>query len=178
MYILASKSPRRQELLKKIITNFEIVISNIDEHAIKDDPYNLPLTLSLVKAQDVFKSYPNDTIIASDTLVIFNNIVFGKPQDEKDAFNMLKTLSNKTHDVVTGFTILSKDRCISKKVITKVTFNNLSDETINAYIATKSPFDKAGGYGIQDTAFNLVKSIEGSYDNVMGLPTEELKKYL
>ena len=91
---------------------------------------------------------------------------------------MLHLLSNKTHDVVTGFTIISKEKNISKSVLTKVTFNELSDELINAYVKSGSPKDKAGAYGIQDKEFPLIKNIEGSYYNVVGLPLEELKKYL
>lgn len=178
MYILASKSPRRQELLKNIINDFKIVVSNVDESKIKASPYDLPLELSKAKAKAVFSSFPNDIIIAADTVVIINNEVLGKPINDEDAKRMLRLLSNKTHDVVTGFTIISKEKNISKSVLTKVTFNELNDELINAYVKSGSPKDKAGAYGIQDKEFALIKNIEGSYYNVVGLPIEELKKYL
>ncbi|MCH5172432.1 MAG: septum formation protein Maf [Erysipelotrichales bacterium] len=178
MYILASKSPRRQELLKMLISDFAIEVSNIDESLINDEPYNLSATLSKVKAEEIFKKHPSDIIIAADTIVIHKNKVLGKPKNNLDAFTMLKELSDDVHDVITGFTILSKDKCITKSVITKVYFNDLSDDLINKYIQTGSPLDKAGAYGIQDKEFPLIKKIEGSYYNVMGLPVEELKKCL
>lgn len=178
MYILASKSPRRQELLKHIISDFKIIVSNVDENKIKASPYDLPLELSKAKAKAVFINYPNDVVIAADTVVIVNNEVLGKPINDEDAKRMLHLLSKKTHDVVTGFTIISKEKTISKSVLTKVTFNELSDELINTYVKSGSPKDKAGAYGIQDKNFPLIKNIEGSYYNVVGLPLEELKKYL
>lgn len=178
MYILASKSPRRQELLKLLINEFKVVVSNVDESKIHANAYNLPLELSKAKAQTVFKDNQNDIIIAADTVVILDNIVLGKPSNEEDAKRMLKLLSNRTHDVVTGFTIISKNKVISKSVLTHVTFNYLSDNLIDDYVKTGSPLDKAGAYGIQDKEFSLVKEISGSYYNVMGLPIEELKKYL
>ena len=178
MYILASKSPRRQELLKLLINEFKVVVSNVDESKIHANAYDLPLELSEAKAQTVFKDNQNDIIIAADTVVILDNIVLGKPSNEEDAKRMLKLLSNRTHDVVTGFTIISKNKVISKSVLTHVTFNYLSDNLIDDYVKTGSPLDKAGAYGIQDKEFSLVKEISGSYYNVMGLPIEELKKYL
>lgn len=178
MYILASKSPRRQELLKMLIDEFLVEVSNVDEDKIQDEPYHLSETLSLAKAQAIFKSHPEDIIIAADTIVIHQGEILGKPKDNNEAYLILKKLSNDVHDVVTGFTILSKDKCISKSSLTRVYFNDLSDELILAYIKTGSPLDKAGAYGIQDQDFPLIKKIEGSYYNVMGLPIEDLKKYL
>ena len=178
MYILASKSPRRQELLKLLISDFLIEVSNVDESLIKDDPYKLSATLSKIKAQEIFKRHPDDVVIAADTVVIHNNKVLGKPKNNIEAFKMLKELSDDTHDVITGFTILSKNKCITKSVLTKVYFNDLSDDLINSYIQTGSPLDKAGAYGIQDKEFTLIKKIKGSYYNVMGLPIEEMKKCL
>ena len=177
-YILASKSPRRNELLKMLIPNFIVEVSNVDESKIKETPYKLSEKLSYLKAKAIFKKHPDATVIAADTIVILNNEILGKPKDEQDAFRMLKELSNNVHDVVTGFTIMSQDKCITKSVLTKVYFNELTDELINAYIATKSPLDKAGAYGIQDKKFPLIKNIDGSYYNVMGLPIEEMKNYL
>lgn len=177
-YILASKSPRRNELLKMLIPDFIVEVSNVDESKIKEIPYKLSEKLSYLKAEAIFKKHPDATVIAADTIVILNNEILGKPKDEQDAFRMLKELSNNAHDVVTGFTIMSKDKCITKSVLTKVYFNELTDELINAYIATKSPLDKAGAYGIQDKNFPLIKKIDGSYYNVMGLPIEEMKNYL
>ena len=178
MYILASKSPRRQELLKLLIKDFVIEVPNINEGLIEDKPYNLSATLSKIKAEEIFKRHPKDIVIAADTVVIHKNKVLGKPKNNLEAFNMLKELSGDVHDVITGFTILSKEKCTTKSVMTKVYFNNLSDELINKYIQTGSPLDKAGAYGIQDKEFELIRKIEGSYYNVMGLPIEEMKKCL
>lgn len=172
MIILASKSPRRKELLSKIVSNFKILPSNIDER--KYDIYSL----SKIKAEEISKLYPNDLIISADTYVVYNNTIYNKPKDKLDAFNTLKALSNNTHEAITYYTLLNKNKNISltKKCITYVTFNKLSDDLINRYIESGSPLDKAGSYGIQDNdKFPLVKSYKGSLYNIIGLPIEELK---
>ena len=174
MYILASQSPRRKELLSKVISDFVIIPADINEDIEVDDPFELPTKLSCLKAVEIFKDYPNDTIIAADTIVILNNKILGKPKTRDEAFNMLKELSSNEHYVATGYTIISKDKCITKLVTTKVYFNHLDDDLINEYIDSGSPFDTAGGYGIQDLEFKLVEKIEGSYTNVIGLPIEDL----
>ena len=175
MFILASKSPRRKELLKEIIPEFKIVPSNVDEFKYSLDE------LSLVKALEIAKDYPNDIIISADTIVILNNKVFGKPQSKEEAFTMLKELSDKTHEVKTIYTVLSEKLHLSHtRVITsKVYFNKLSDELINKYIASGSPLDKAGAYGVQDNnEFHIISHIEGSYTNIVGLPVDELRQDL
>lgn len=175
MFILASKSPRRKELLKEIIPEFKIIPSNVDEFK-----YSLN-ELSLVKALEIAKDYPNDIIISADTIVILNNKVFGKPQSKEEAFSMLKELSNKAHEVKTIYTVFSEKLHLSHtRVITsKVYFNKLSDELINQYIASGSPLDKAGAYGVQDNnEFHIISHIEGSYTNIVGLPVDELKQDL
>lgn len=175
MFILASKSPRRKELLKEIIPEFEIIPSNVDEFKYSLDQ------LSLVKALEISKDHKDDIIISADTIVILDGEVFGKPQDEKEAFTMLKKLSNKSHEVKTIYTILCEKLSISHtNVITSyVHFNNLSDELIYRYIASKSPLDKAGAYGVQDNdKFPIISHIEGSYTNIVGLPVDELRKDL
>lgn len=170
MIILASKSPRRKELLSKIVSNFIIVPSNIDERK-----YDIS-SLSKIKAEQINKLYPNNLIISADTFILFNGKIFNKPKDKLDAFNTLKTLSNHTHEVVTYYTIINNNISITKKVVTNVTFNDLSDDLINRYIESGSPLDKAGSYGIQDNdKFPLVKSYKGSLYNIIGLPIEELK---
>ena len=175
MFILASKSPRRKELLKEIIPEFEIIPSNVDEFKYSLDQ------LSLVKALEISKDHKDDIIISADTIVILDGEVFGKPQDEKEAYTMLKKLSNKSHEVKTIYTILCEKLGISHtNVITSyVHFNNLSDELIYSYIASKSPLDKAGAYGVQDNdKFPIISRIEGSYTNIVGLPVDELRKDL
>lgn len=174
MIILCSKSPRRIELLKSIYPNFLIIPSNIDEYAYSEDK------ISLEKAKAICNTYPNDIIISADTLVKMDDVVFGKPKSKEEAYAMLKKLSNKEHLVTTYYSIVlvSKNIYFTNFVESKVFFNDLSDETIFQYIETGSPFDKAGGYGIQDKSFNLINRIEGSYTNIVGLPIDELKKDL
>ena len=175
MVILASQSPRRKELLKKIIPDFKIVPADVDEH-LNVDIYELPKEAALLKARTIKKEYPNDDVLGCDTVVIIDNKLLGKPRDEKEAYEMLKELSGREHHVVSGYAFLKGDQEITGSTITTVIFNKLSDELIWKYIKTGSPLDKAGAYGIQDTEFHLVKEIEGSLDNVIGLPTEDIKK--
>ena len=175
MFILASKSPRRKELLKEIIPEFEIIPSNVDEFKYSLDQ------LSLVKALEISKDHKDDIIISADTIVILDGEVFGKPQDEKEAYIMLKKLSNKSHEVKTIYTILCEKQGISHtNVVTSyVHFNALTDELIYNYIASKSPLDKAGAYGVQDNdKFHIISHIEGSYTNIVGIPVNELRKDL
>ncbi len=176
MLILASQSPRRKELLKKIVPNFKIVPADVDEHL--DVPAKeLPAKAAMLKAQTIKKLYPNDDILGCDTVVIIGDKLLGKPVDENDAYHMLKELSGKDHIVISGYAYLGKDKIVNRSVTTLVHFNELSDELIWKYIKSGSPMDKAGAYGIQDEEFHLVKKIEGSLDNVIGLPTEDIKKY-
>ena len=177
MLILASQSPRRRELIKKITTEFEVIPSDFDESKVEADAYELPGVLSKFKAESIFKSHPNDKVLACDTIVILDGKVLGKPHSKEEAFKMLKELSGNRHTVVSGWTLMSKEKTVTRTVRTEVYFNKLSDELINAYIETGSPMDKAGAYGIQDEKFNLVSHIEGSMDNVIGLPTEDLKEH-
>lgn len=178
MLILASSSPRRRELLKKIAPDFKVVPSDIDEKAIKASYRDLPQKIAQMKAYAVFQNYPNDTVLASDTIVVIDNEVLGKPENHADARRMLKKLSGRSHIVITGYTIISPKYEISRSVTTTVYFRELSDEFIDRYVKTGSPMDKAGAYGIQDKEFDLVDHIEGSFDNVMGFPSEDIKKHL
>ncbi len=177
MIILASESPRRKELLKKLSKEFTIIPANIDESILKIPACDLPGELSRLKAYEVFSKYPNDTVIACDTVVILDGVVMGKPHTKEKASEMLHKLSGKKHVVISGYTFINKEKEITRTVRTYVYFNKLSDELIDKYIASGSPMDKAGAYGIQDKDFDLVNHIEGSFDNVMGLPTEDLKQH-
>lgn len=177
--ILASKSPRRQELLKKVVNDFIVVTSNAKEVI----DYSLTVekiaeSIAATKAEYIYQDYQNDLIISADTIVVIDNNILGKPKTEKDAFDMLSMLSNKTHKVITGVCIIYKNKTYKFHSTTKVTFYKLTPKQINDYIATKSPFDKAGGYGIQDDAALFVKKIDGDYYNVMGLPIAKLNKFL
>ena len=177
MTILASESPRRRELIKKITQEFSVIPANIDESVLHVPACDLPGELSKMKAYDVFQKYPNDKVLACDTVVILNGEIMGKPHSKEEASEMLHKLSGKKHVVISGYTIISKEKEITRTVRTYVYFNELSDELIERYIASGSPMDKAGAYGIQDKEFNLVNHIEGSLDNVVGLPTEDIKAH-
>lgn len=178
MYILASSSPRRKELFKLIAEDFKIVKPEIDEKEIHFSNDKMAYELSRIKAYEVFCSHPDDIVLACDTIVIVNNQILGKPKDRQDAIRMLTLLSGKKHIVISGYTIISKKFEISRSVKTNVYFAKLDNETIEEYVDTYHPFDKAGGYGIQDDKFNLIERIDGSYYNVMGLPVEDIKMHL
>lgn len=178
--ILASKSSRRKQLLSRILDDFKIINSNLDESKIKiDDPAKYCRNLSYLKAKAVSKNFKNDIIIGADTIVFLNNTILGKPKDYNEAFNMLKRLSGQTHTVFTGVTILSINNKVninfSEK--TNVTFYDISDNQIDWYIKNNNPYDKAGSYGIQDGSQLFVKAINGNYENVIGLPISKIYRY-
>lgn len=177
MIILASNSPRRKELIKKITKEFTVIPANVDESIIHVPAADLPGELSKMKAYEVFERYPNDKILACDTIVVLDGEVMGKPRTKEKASEMLHKLSGKKHVVISGYTIISKEKEVTRTVRTYVYFNKLSDELIDKYIESGSPMDKAGAYGIQDKEFDLVNHIEGSMDNVVGLPTEDIIKH-
>jgi len=174
-FILASSSPRRKTLLKELMGEFSVIEPKIDEKAVRALDAALPQEISKHKAYTIFNRHPDAVILACDTIVYHKGHKLGKPVDAESAWHMLKLLSGKIHKVITGYTLLGPDFEINRTVVTRVHFNELNDELIAAYIASGSPFDKAGGYGIQDETFPLVKKIEGSYSNVMGLPLEDLR---
>lgn len=177
--ILASSSPRRKEILLKAGFNFKIVPSSYDEkiaHLAYDK--NLVINCAYNKGLEVFKKYPNDIIISSDTVVVSDNIILGKPKDEKDAFETLKSLSDKTHFVASAICLISKEKTLKDIDITYVTFKKLTDDDILNYIKKSKPFDKAGSYGIQDDGFDFAINLKGSKENVMGFPIELFKKML
>lgn len=179
---LASKSPRRQELMHMLRIPFTVVtISGIDEsYPDNMNGLKVPEYLSSKKAKIYTEKLSgNELVITADTLVICNNTILGKPKDKEDAKKMLKLLSDVTHQVATGVTISTKDKCHSFTSITDVTFSQLSDEEIDYYVENFSPLDKAGAYGIQEWIGAVaVSSINGSFYNVMGLPVHQLYKEL
>lgn len=179
MLILASGSPRRRELLSLITDEFEILVSGCDEFVPEGTPAKkVPAILAEQKALAVAKFRPEDTVIGSDTVVVLNNEIFGKPKDKAHAHAMLKALSGKKHFVYTGVAVAEKGEVRSFVQKTEVEFYELSDETIEKYIATGEPMDKAGAYGIQGKGSVLVKGIVGDYFNVMGLPVAETARFL
>jgi septum formation protein len=182
--ILASTSPRRKELLSSIGVRFEVDPGEYEEDMGLDlDPPALARFLSLEKAKSVAGRHDNALIIAADTFIVFKNRLLGKPRDAREAGEMLKMLSGRSHSVITGFTILDAGtgKRISKAVETEVWFKRLTDEEIAAYVRTKEPLDKAGAYAIQGLGAFFIRKIDGDYFNVIGLPlsalTDGLKKF-
>lgn len=179
--ILGSKSPRRHELLKHIIPHFDIVNVDINEDFPESMAINEVAQYIAEKKANYFLSQQksNEIYITADTIVILNNQILGKPKDENDAYQMLKSLSGKTHLVHTGVAILHKQKIHSFFDETAVTFYPLSDIEINNYIKHCKPFDKAGSYGIQDwMGYVGIQKMEGDFFNVMGLPLHRLYRKL
>lgn len=188
--ILASASPRRSELMTQAGFSFTITPSTIEETIISDTPDKIVEDLALQKANDVYKNIKQDyegtdfVVIGADTIVCYNGEILGKPKDEQEAFDMLKLLSDRTHQVYTGVAILH--RCGGAKQTyffnekTDVTFYPVNDYELKAYIASGDSADKAGSYGIQGPFAKHVKGLHGDYFNVVGLPISrvyaELKK--
>jgi len=182
--ILASQSPRRSELLKQLGLTFQIRIANIDESnsmGLKASELVQYLAFEKAKAVAENSSLDRDSIvIGADTVVVKDGAILGKPRDKQDAFNMLKGLSGSWHEVMTGIAVIDAnsfkyDKCVE---ITRVKMKELKDETINAYINSGEPLDKAGAYGIQGLGAVLIDRIEGCYFNVVGLPISKLSDIL
>lgn len=175
--VLASKSPRRKKLLNQLGIIFEIIPSNTDEIITKNTPTEVVTSLALQKATDVASKVSSAFVIGADTIVVLDGAILGKPENEKDAISTLTKLSGNTHSVFTGVSFVITN---SKKEITsthsfyeetKVRFSSLSEEEIQLYVASGSPMDKAGAYGIQDDWGSLfVEHIDGDYYNVVGFP--------
>lgn len=180
--ILASRSPRRRELLSRLTEDFQVVASSFNEAPLMHaslSPEELVLSLSEGKARAIQNVPENAVVIGGDTVVVSpEGTVFGIPKDREDAFSMLLALSGRTHRVVTGVTLLQNARCRRFFVTTEVEFYPLSEEEILWYLETGEPFDKAGAYGIQGKGSLLVREIRGDYANVVGLPVAELARNL
>lgn len=178
--ILASGSPRRKKLLARTGRTFRVVVSDADEIAPKDmAPVDVAMHNARAKALAVASGQPaSATVIGADTIVVLDGRIFGKPLDERDAHRMLRELSGKTHQVITGVALAHEGNCETFAEVTDVCFRELSDAEITAYIATGEPLDKAGAYGIQGAAGAFVDHIEGDYDNVVGLPVARLERAL
>lgn len=177
--VLASQSPRRRELMARITTDFEVMVSQVDE-VLPDgiSPEDTAAYLAELKAAAVAAECPGKTVIGSDTVVILDGEVLGKPADADDAARMLRALSGKTHTVITGCCIIKDGEKSVFSEATEVVFYPLSDSDIADYIATGEPFDKAGAYGIQGQGSLLVKGIEGDFFNVVGFPVGRLNREL
>lgn len=179
MLVLASASPRRKELITLISKDVKIYPSNCDESLPPDiSVEDAPEFLAIKKASSVAKKFPLDIVIGSDTSVIIDNTILGKPKDRADAKRMLNLLSGKTHKVITGCAIFKDGKSISFSETTLVKFHSLAEEEIENYLDTNEYKDKAGAYGIQGYASLLIEKIDGDYFNVVGLPVSRLNQIL
>ena len=179
--ILASKSPRRRYLLEQAGLEFSVVPSEFDESSVTlSAPEIYVRCLAESKAQDISQKYADSWIIGADTIVLINNTILGKPASGDEARMMLESLSGKIHRVLTGYCICHKNKaCIFSEIVsTEVLFKQLTRREIDWYIRSGEPFDKAGAYAIQGLGTFLVKRINGSYTNVVGLPVCEVLEYL
>lgn len=174
--ILASQSPRRKELLKQLDLPFEVRTKDIDESFPSTfRPEAAAVYIAEKKANSFLNQLDKELLIAADTLVSIHEEILGKPKDSEDAFRMLRLLSGNVHEVITGVALLHQKKIYSFFEKTLVYFKDLTDEEITYYIKTYQPFDKAGAYGIQEWIGMIgVERIEGSYTNVVGLPTARL----
>lgn len=177
--ILASSSPRRKELLSILQIPFEVKASDVNEDFHSElSPHEVVIELADRKAKHVSKNHPSSIIIGADTIVVSGSEILGKPNSPTEAFEMLRKLSGSTHSVYTGVSIVSTARTTTFYEKTDVTFWELTDDEIHAYISTGEPYDKAGSYGIQGYGSTLVKWIHGDYYTVVGLPIARLVREL
>lgn len=180
--ILASNSPRRREILTNAGYLFKTVVSGYPEREEKGDPAATAKENALGKAKDVFDKLTEEektitAVLGADTVVFIEGKILGKPKDAEDAKNMLRYLSAKTHEVVTGYSLVCARSVATGKSVSEVTFNFLSEELIESYVKSGAPMDKAGAYGIQD-GFTIVAGYTGEFENVMGLPIKDIKPLL
>lgn len=178
-YILASKSPRRQELLSLVVKDF--VIDAVETKEVIDEsiPFSKAIEkVALGKAEAVAKKHPDDIIISADTIVTLGTKRYGKPKDEAEAIQMLEELSGNTHEVITGVCLYCRGKVRTFSSVSKVTFYPLTKQEIKAYVDSKEPLDKAGAYGIQGLGSLLIKEISGDFYSIMGLPIAALKREL
>lgn len=179
MLVLASKSPRRRELLSLIAENFETdTAQNGEESFTGGEVSEYVMRLARAKAEEVSPRHAGDVILSADTVVALGGRVLGKPRSEADAFRMLKSLSGRAHEVFTGVCVIGRKKTVCDFVRTEVVFRELSDEEITAYIKTGEPLDKAGAYGIQGGAGKFASAVNGDYFNVIGLPMKRVYEIL
>ena len=175
--ILASGSPRRAELLRSAGIDFTVRVADVDEKVLPGElPRDYVVRLSREKAQAV--AADGELVLGADTTVVMLNEILGKPTDENDARRILRLLSGKWHEVLTGVSLVNGTKVTSDVAVTRVKFSKLSDEEANWYVASGEPMDKAGAYGIQGYASRFAERIEGSYSNVVGLPVQMVYRML
>jgi len=179
--ILASASPRRKEILENANVKFKIMSSDIEELTLEgESPCQMVMRLAFEKGVDIAHKQKSDLVISADTIVVLDNKVLGKPKDESEAKHMIESLSGKTHQVITGISLinLENNKKIIDYVVSNVKFKDLSEDDINDYISTNESLDKAGAYGIQGYGALLVDEIKGDYFNIVGLPISRLSDLL
>lgn len=174
--ILASASPRRVQLLKKIVKNFKVIPSRLQESEISaKTPEAFAVKAAIAKAEDVASKHKNAIVIGADTIVVLGKKILGKPKNKKEAIAMLKSLAGRTHKVITGIAII--DSVTFEKYadyeVTKVKMKKVADKEIVNYVKTGKPMDKAGSYGIQEIEEIFIQGIKGDYENVVGLPVRK-----
>ena len=175
MIILASASPRREELLKKLCKNFVIEVCEVEEIQTAENPKDLAIKNATLKVESVAKKHLQDTVIGADTIVTLDGKIFGKPEDEQAAIKMLKNLSGKKHEVITGLAIYHEEKIFTASEVTEVYFGEMTDTEIKNYVATGEPLDKSGSYALQGGAAKFIKKINGDWSNVVGLPLYRLR---
>ncbi|WP_315523619.1 nucleoside triphosphate pyrophosphatase [Fusobacterium massiliense] len=170
--ILASGSPRRQEILKEVGFNFKVVVPEIEEVSKEEEPVKKILDISRKKAMSVGEKYTNEYVLSADTVVVVDDKILGKPKNVEEAREYLSLLSGREHEVITAYTFMSieKNIFLSDYSVSKVKFYKLDEETINWYIETGEYKDKAGAYGIQGKGRVLVENINGDFFSIMGFP--------
>ncbi|MGA2525720.1 MAG: Maf family protein [Smithellaceae bacterium] len=180
-FILASASPRRQELLRSVGLKFKTIPGHVNEDYIKgESPQQHVRRLAQEKAQLIARKYPRTWVLGADTIVVIDGLILGKPKNKTQAKEMLKKLSGREHKVFTGFTVMQVASKISHSDVVQsaVKFKKISAAELDWYIACAEPYDKAGGYAVQGKGAYFIKSIRGSYTNVIGLPLCEVLETL
>jgi len=184
MIVLASASPRRQEILRNAGIPFEVQVSNIDETVREgESPRGCAERLAREKAKSVAQQRPRDFVLGADTIVVVDDAILGKPRDREDAARMLRLLSGRSHEVITGVCLIAPDGTEEvRSEITRVTMSAINEDEILEYVRSGEPMDKAGAYAIQGMASRWIPQIEGDYFNVVGLPMalvwEMLRQYI
>lgn len=172
MIILASASPRRQELLSRITRDFQVVVSQVGEEVGSDDPDVVVAELARRKAAAVSRDYPHDVVIGCDTVVYALGEILGKPRDREDAARMMRMLAGRRHRVFTGVALMRDGRCLYERDLSEVVFTEITAGELERYLDRADIYDKAGAYAIQGAAGKFIRRIEGSCSGVMGLPVE------
>ncbi len=176
--ILASQSPRRIELLKQVVSNFQVIPSEIDEVCNSNlSPEENAVYLGQQKADSVARLHPDHWVIGADTLVVLDDEIIGKPANVEDACQILRRLSGREHKVITGIAVIHSN-ILSEAIVSRVRFKILTEKEITAYVNSGEPMDKAGAYAIQGKGSVLIEGYTGSYSNIVGLPIKELKDLL